>query len=119
MAVTKNLTVDQGSTYVHNFTVQESNGDATDLTNYSARLQVRRSYDNSNVILEATNVNNKINVDASNGILRLTLLPADTSNIGFTGANLEAVYDLEIESIAGVVTRLIEGSFTIDREVTR
>jgi hypothetical protein len=49
----------------------------------------------------------------SNG-LRLNLLPEETALIETDG-----VYDLEIEDTSGVISRVLKGTVTLSRQVTR
>lgn len=86
-----------------------------DLSTYTAKLQVREDY-NSPVLLELSTANSTI------------VLAATSPNISlyFTAAATEAmtifdnmIYDLEITSSTGDVTRVLEGPFSISRQVTR
>ena len=53
--------------------------------------------------------------DRAAGQVTLTLTSAASSSM----AAGQYIYDLEIESNTGVVTRLIEGKVTLNREITR
>jgi uncharacterized lipoprotein NlpE involved in copper resistance len=53
--------------------------------------------------------------DREAGQVTLTL----TSGASSSMAAGQYIYDLEIESATGVVTRLIEGKVTLNREITR
>ena len=104
------FTLEQGATLDRTVTVQES-GSAMDLTGYTPRMQVRDTHDSSTVLLTVTcSVSN-----ASGGILRLQSTATTTSGI----EEGIYVYDLEIESSTGVVTRLLQGNVTVTPEVTR
>jgi hypothetical protein len=82
-----------------------------DLTGYTPRMQVRDTHDSSTVLLTVTcSVSN-----ASGGIIRLQSTATTTSGI----EEGIYVYDLEIESSTGVVTRLLQGNVTVTPEVTR
>ena len=110
MADTYNMAIDAGATYVLVITVS-----STDLTDYSARMQFRRQIDSTSTDFEATTANGKLVLtDASNGEITLTI--TDTETAAF---NSQYVYDLEIESAGGVVTRIMEGRVTVSPEVTR
>ena len=50
----------------------------------------------------------------SSGIIVVTVSATNTAALTQGG-----VYDLEIEDAGGVVERVIEGTFTLDKEVTR
>lgn len=119
MAATLNLSVDQGTTYTHNFTVQNADGTVRDLTGYTARMNVRRNFDFGNILIDATTSNGKLSLTPTQGIVTLELEPSDTSDIRFAGEALEGVYDLELVAPTGDVYRPLEGAFVINREVTR
>ena len=53
-------------------------------------------------------------IDGSAGTVTLTISATDTANLTAD----DGVFDLEIESGAGVVTRLIEGTYSIRRNIT-
>lgn len=110
-----NFTLEQGATFRRDFIYKDADGDVVNLSGYSARMQVREHKDSGIIIIDATSANGKLAIDAPNGKISLLLTPADTNGIGFhTG-----VYDIEIEDGSGVVTRLIEGTITFSKQVTR
>jgi hypothetical protein len=120
MSNTKNITVDQGSSYTYIFTLMDVASYPFDLTGYDARLQVRRTYGDTGILLTATVVNGKLVIGTNT--VTLNLEPDDTSSIRFTNKDddiLEAVYDLEIVSSAGKVYKPARGLFTLNREITR
>jgi hypothetical protein len=105
-----NFTLEQGATLDRTVTVQES-GSAMNLTGYTPRMQVRETHDSTNILLTVTcSVSN-----ASGGIIRLQATATTTASI----EEGIYVYDLEIESGTGVVTRLLQGNVTVTPEVTR
>lgn len=109
-AGTYNFTFEQGATFSRQLTVQD-NGSAMDLTNYSARMQLRSSVESTTVALTVTcTITN-----ATGGILTVSNTATQTMGVD---AGIY-VYDLEIESSAGVVTRLMQGTATITANVTR
>ena len=82
-----------------------------DLTGYTPRMQVRETHDSTSILLTVTcSVAN-----ASGGIIRLQATATTTASI----EEGIYVYDLEIESSTGVVTRLLQGNVTVTPEVTR
>ena len=104
------FTLEQGTTFSREITVQDS-GSAMNLTGYTPRMQMRSTHDSSTIALTFTaSVSN-----ASQG--KISLTATDT----LTSAVEEGiyVYDLEIESSGGTVTRLMEGNVTVTPEVTR
>lgn len=109
-AGTYNFTFEQGATFSRQLTVQD-NGSAMDLTNYSARMQLRSSVESTTVALTVTCAI----TNATSGILTVSNTATETMGVD---AGIY-VYDLEIESSAGVVTRLMQGTATITANVTR
>jgi len=110
-----NLVAYQGASWDYTLTWL-AGGSAVDLTGYDARMQVRESYDSEHVILDLV-AGTGITLGGTAGTI---YLEADaTTTAAFDGVpNKQFIYDLELEN-AGVVTRLVEGTFTINPEVTR
>lgn len=84
-----------------------------DLEGFTARMQVRRTVTSSTVIVELTTENGRIEIVALEGRIILLMEPDVTSGLS------SGVYDLEIESFEGVVSRVVQGTFTVSEEVTR
>ena len=78
-------------------------------------IALRSDIEDSSAVLTLTTENGRIALGGAAGTVTLTVSAADTA--GLTAGN--GVYDLELISSGGVVTRLIEGSYSIVREVTR
>ena len=108
------ITCDQGATFSRVITWKNSNGTPIDLTNYTARMQVRSNYPSNTVILSLTTENSGI---ALGGVLGTITLAATATATGAIAAD-EYVYDLELITGSNV-TRVVEGSFTVTPEVTR
>ena len=111
MATISNLTIDQGADFEITVNVDADDGSPLDLNGYAGRAQIRKSY----ASLTAVDFTVGIIVPTSNGQLKLSL-PASTSNTMKPGRYL---YDLEIESATGKVTRVIEGQIEITPSITR
>jgi len=110
MAVISNLAIDQGTTYSVTITVTDDTGSARDLTNYTVRSQMRRSYyTNSNVAFSA-NI-----ASPSDGTVSLDLTDTQTSAL----KPGRYVYDVELVSNVAMVERLVEGIVTVYPEATR
>jgi len=115
MAANYDIVCDQGATFSRVMTWQDSAATPTDLTGYTARMQVRATADSSTVLLSLTTENSRITLGGTAGTITLLVSATDTAAV-VAG---EYVYDLEIVSGAGTVTRLLQGCFTVDAEVTR
>ena len=110
-AANYDLTIDQGSTFVIDVTINEG-GSVKNLSGYSARAQMRSTKTASTVAASFTCT---IPIP-SNGIVKMEL-PAATSS-GMTAGLY--FYDLEIHTSGdAIVKRLIEGKVTLNQEVTR
>lgn len=114
MALHQNLTVDQGSLFQWDFLLRTDQTLIFDLTNYNVRGQVRKSYDSSTILL-----NPSFDISVPLGRITMTILPEDTAELVFSGEELECVYDVEIYDVGTDVKRIVEGTLTLKREVTR
>jgi hypothetical protein len=108
------ITIDQGATFKLDLVWRDSAGDPIDLTDYSARMQVRQS-----VRSDTTELNLVSPADIALGGLAGTI--AVTASATDTAAMTikRGVYDLEVVSASGVVTRLLQGAVEVSKEVTR
>ena len=111
-AATYNVICDQGATFQRQLTYKDSAGSPINLSNYSARMQVRPTVDSTTVTLELTTQNGRITLGGAAGTIDLLVA---ASAMTMTG---EYVYDLELVTGATVV-RLVQGYFTVRAEVTR
>lgn len=109
------FTLEQGSTFTRDFIYKDANGAVVNLTGYSARMQIRQFKESEEKLFEATTANGKLVIAGALGKITLTIQPSDTNTVKFS----QGVYDLEIESAGGVVTRLLQGVVTFDKQVTR
>lgn len=109
------ITVEQGATFRLEATWKDSTGNPVNLTGYSARMQIRETYESEDIILAFTSTGGSIALGGALGTIVVTGAATDTAKIPMT----PAVYDLELEASNGVVTRLLQGKATITQEVTR
>jgi tRNA threonylcarbamoyladenosine modification (KEOPS) complex Pcc1 subunit len=100
--------------YSQVITYKES-GVAVNLTGYTARMQVRSTLESAEALIELTTANGRIALGGSAGTITLTISATDTAAL--TAGR--GVYDLELVSGSGIVTRLLQGVATISRNVTR
>jgi len=89
-------------------------GSAVNVTGYSARMQVRQYAESTATVLSLVN-GTGITLGGTAGTIALSAVATATSAIEAG----QYVYDLELVSGAGYVTRLVEGSFIVYAEVTR
>lgn len=109
------ITIEQGATW-NLLMTWKIGGTAVNLTGYTARMQVRVDVEDSETILSLT-------TDAGGGIVlgdvlgTITLSRSATQTAALAAG--EYVYDLELISTGGQVTRLLQGQFSVSAEVTR
>ena len=112
------LSMWQGASWDYTLTWQ-TGGTAVNLTNYSARMQVRETYNAGTAVLSLT-AGTGITLGGTAGTIVLAATPTQTAAISaLPPGPQQYVYDLELQSSAGVVTRLVEGRFLVYPEVTR
>ncbi len=111
MAAYSEITIEQGANLTSTITVNDIQGDAVNLTTYSASSQLRKSYYSSSAnTLTATITGN------SNGQITLSMTAANTANL----TPGRYVFDLIItNSVDNSVTRVIEGTAVVLPSVTR
>ena len=113
-ATTYDILIEQGATYSQLVTYKEA-GVAVNLTGYTARMQVRSTLESASTVVELTTANGRIALGGAAGTIALTISATDTATL--TAGR--GVYDLELVSGSGIVTRLLQGVATISRNVTR
>ena len=125
-----NLTIEQGSTFGRLISVEQPDL-ATDptgqtfenfnLSGFTARMHIRRTIDTATPMITLTTENGRIAINPNvagnatkNNEISLSITAADTATITTSG-----VYDLEIISAGGTVSKVIRGNVTLIPEVTR
>ena len=125
-----NLTIEQGSTFGRLISLEQPDL-ATDptgatfenfnLAGFTARMHIRRTIDSTSTIIVLTTENSRITINPNiggdatkNNEISLSITAADTATILTSG-----VYDLEIISSGGTVSKVIRGDVTLISEVTR
>ena len=114
MAFNYNLIVNQGETFSRSFTYK-TGGNLVDLSTHTGRMQIRNSYDAPTTLVDLTSSAGDITLSALGKIV-VTIASSVTTVLT---APDTGVYDLEIITSAGAVTRLIQGNVSITPEVTR
>ena len=111
MAAYLEITIEQGANLTSTVTVSDTQGDAVNLSTYSASAQIRKSYYSSSAnTLTATITGN------ANGQITLSMSAVDTAAL----TPGRYVYDLTItNSVDNAVTRVVEGTAVVLPSVTR
>jgi len=116
MTTIVNLYIPQGATYQHVFTYKDIDTDAViSLTGYTGRFQFRSKHKSATILYSGDTTGPELTIDGSSGTVTLNIPDEDTENFTFS----TAVYDIEVESAAGDVIRIVEGSVDVSPEVTR
>jgi len=110
MATITNLYIDAGADYSIIVTANQSNGDPLNLTGYTVKSQIRKSYASSTAYDFTATVYSEVA-----GKIRLLLTAAQTSAIK-PGRYL---YDVEITSAIGEKRRVLEGIIIVTPEITQ
>jgi hypothetical protein len=122
-----NFTIEQGTTVNLELAYKDASGSAISLAGYSGRMQIRPDFaDNtttsyiylsSSLAVDGTGLNFSgsagLNPPVS-GTIGIYISAASSSALNFDSA----LYDIEIQS-GSIVTRLLQGTIKLSREVTR
>ena len=111
------LVIEQGADWSHvfNLYVPGNTAQPMDLTGYKAAMQIRSAVAAAVPLVVLTDVNGLIVFTPLQGRIACSLSAAATGamTLGY------AVYDMQITSPAGIVTRLVQGGVTLSFGVTR
>ena len=136
--------VEQGATTRFYFLYKNAEGNPVDLSGTTGRMQVRPSKTDSRIVLDISNTGVTFPATGSTGVFLsgggsfsgangFTFNSDLSGDTGTTGGIMLSLshqimkntisgrhfYDFETTSSGGEVTRLIEGAFIINKEVTR
>jgi hypothetical protein len=89
-------------------------GKYVNVTGYTANMIVRNSPTSTGSIVTLSSANGRILTGTTDGKFTLQLTAAETGAL----AAGQYVYDLEVTSPGGIVTRLLEGGFIVYEGVT-
>lgn len=110
------FTIYQGASFDRTFTWQTgAPASNVNLTGYTGRMQIRAAVGSPTTIVELTTSNGRMTLGGSAGTIALAITATDTTPL----APGQYVYDMEMVSSGGQVTRLLEGRATVSAEVTR
>jgi hypothetical protein len=113
-----NITCQQGATFQRQITWTDSAKNPYNLAGYTARMQVRDNVSSNTVVVAlstSAGYAGTISLGGTEGTVDLVISAANTASL--TAG--QYVYDIELVSGGGVVTRLLEGNFKVTAEVTR
>lgn len=108
--------IEQGATFGQTLTLKDSSDTLINLTGYtSAEMDLRETPESSSEVLTLTTANSRIALGGSAGTVTLSIAAADTANL--TAG--DGVFDLEVVDGSSRVYRILEGTYTIRRNISR
>ena len=112
-AANYNIKCNQSETFQRNLTYKDSNGTAINLTGYTAKLQIRKDFDQDAVVTltEASG----ITLGGAAGTIAIEITAAATALL----ERNSYLYDLVLTSSGGIKTRILEGRFDVVAGITR
>jgi hypothetical protein len=110
-----NINIEQGATFTRTITWKDSANVAINLTGYTARMQIRERVESSTALVSLTH-SSGITLGGAAGTVVITITATQTDAL----PNMKkGVYDLELVSAGGIVTRLLQGEVVVSPQVTR
>ena len=106
--------IEQGATFGQTLTLKDSSNALINLTGFTGAMSLKEKPDSSATVLSLTTANGRMTIGGNAGTIQLLISATDTGNL----TPDDGVFDLEITSGAGVVTRIIEGTYSIRRNIT-
>lgn len=106
-----NILIEQGSDYNVDLTLNDNTGAAVNITDITITSQAREKATDADALFTFT----VTKTDAIAGKFRLSLTADQTSDLDFD----LGVYDVQLSTSTGSVTRLIQGNVVLSRTVTR
>jgi len=116
-----NIVVEQGATFSLTITYKDSDGELIDLTNTDARMEIRQEYTSESALVTLTSAaggSGNTSGIALGGVAGTIVVVISDALTGALTAPATNVYDLELVTADGAVTRLIEGKATVSPGVT-
>ncbi len=111
MAVYSDLTVDQGTDFIAEVQIDDTDGTTANLTGYTVAGQIRKTYSSSTAVAFSCTV-----TDAAAGKISISLSNTQTQAMKAG----RYVYDVEITKTSNSYkTRVIEGQVTVTPGVTQ
>lgn len=112
---TVDIVMEQGATETFTMYFTDAVGAVINLAGYLVRMQARSTVAAATTLFERTRALGSITVVDATGAATPLWTATETAAYTWTAG----VYDVEIESAGGIVTRVMQGKITLDPEVTR
>lgn len=113
-AANYNFTLEQGVPLTKTIFLKNANDTIKDLTGFTAKMQLKQYPAHSDVLLELSNTNGKININTVAGSVSMIFSAEDTASLLFS----EVSYDLFLYNGSSTF-RAIEGKITVKEVVTK
>ena len=108
--------IEQGATFGQTLTLKDSSDTVINLSGYaSAEMDLRETPESASPVITLTTANSRISLGGAAGTVTLSISAADTANL--TAG--DGVYDLEVVDGSSGVYRILEGTYTIRRNISR
>ena len=114
MANQKNFEVDQNTTFMFTIDYKDNDGDPINLTDCSAKMQVRDTKGGSKLAFTLTSPVGGIAIDEAAGRLTIRMTPTQTNKLFFPKSS----YDIMLTDSNLNKTKILEGFLTLNRSVT-
>jgi hypothetical protein len=108
------ILVDQGATLNRALFLKDSAKIPIDLDGYIGRMHIRDSRTSSVIIKTLTSETDEISIVSATGRVDILLAPSETESL----EPKNYLYDLELESPEGEVTKVLSGKLTVRSEIT-
>lgn len=107
---------EQGATFGQTLTLKDSSNALVNLTGYTAaEMDLRENPESSSVVATLTVANSRVALGGAAGTVTLSMSATDTANL--TAG--DGVYDLELTDGSGGIHRILEGTYTVRRNISR
>ena len=115
MAQSYDFNIEQGTDSSVLFVLKSLDGELLDLHGFDCRMQVRRTKSGHALFDSLSVKNGRISIDVENATIEVKFPSEVTSKLPAT----TLVYDIELISGSGYVSRILSGSVFVTAEVTR
>lgn len=110
------IIIEAGATFQFRVTWKNPEGTPIDLTGYTARMKVKNQFGGT-TIFSLSSPAAGITLGGAAGTVDITISATDTAT-AIGDVDSTALYDLELQSSSGVVTRVVQGKAFLKPEVT-
>lgn len=110
---TVDFEIDQYASFQTTITWTEDDGTPIDMTGYTVKMDIKTGYD-GNLILSLDSADDSITVVEASGQMTFVITPSQTASFNF----VRAFFDVVATSPDGFATRVIEGTFLLNKGIT-